>query len=135
MKNRLRHAPRAHKDEKKLPACINHSTDTRLRMRDITPRSSGKNRLISPGLHVVFLLIGLIAVFGHPLYGAEFNYTRSIKVKSVPVNFSLINKTRETFGKLLWRGGIEMISTAKDFGGLSGITTNKDGNKFIAVSD
>ena len=83
----------------------------------------------------MFFLTGLILAFSSPLYSNSIPQTRAIKVQSVPVNFNLLNKAQTTFGKLLWRGGIEIIGSDEDFGGLSGIATGLDGIKFVAVSD
>lgn len=58
-----------------------------------------------------------------------------VKVKSIPFSFSVLNRGRTEFGKLKWRGGIELLSPHEDFGGLSGIAVETDGSKFIAVSD
>jgi len=83
---------------------------------------------------VFFLIIALIA-FERAVFSASINHAISGNVKSVPVNFSLTDKTQTRFGKLEWRGGIELISSASEFGGLSGIAVSLDGANFIAVSD
>jgi len=104
-------------------------------MRDILARSISRYGLFaSLLLGAAFLLISII-VFAPPLYSALISRSRSITVKSVPLYFSLMNKAQIQFGNLEWRGGIEMISSATDFGGLSGIATSADGKKFVAVSD
>ncbi len=104
-------------------------------MRHIQIRPKFKRGLmISISLSAGFLIAALI-VFGNPLYSDTLIRTLSIKVKSVPVNFSLTNKSQTTFGKLAWRGGIELIGPGKFFGGLSGITVGADGTDFIAISD
>lgn len=50
-------------------------------------------------------------------------------------NFKSIPFTGSGAGKLEFRGGLVLGSTAKDFGGLSGIVLEPDGRRFIAVSD
>jgi len=104
-------------------------------MRQIQIRPKFKRgRIASIFLGGVFLTAALM-VFVGPLSSDTLIRTLSIKVKSVPVNFSLTNKDQINFGKLAWRGGIELIGPGKFFGGLSGITVGEDGTDFIAISD
>jgi len=42
---------------------------------------------------------------------------------------------RESIGRLIWRGGIEITSQASRFGGLSGLLVSGDGARLLAVSD
>jgi len=98
-------------------------------------RPNSDRRLIFRILLEMVLLTSFITAFSPPLYSGSVSKTRAIKVKSVPVIFNLLNKAQTTFGKLLWRGGIEIIGTGEDFGGLSGIATGVGGKKFVAVSD
>ena len=42
---------------------------------------------------------------------------------------------RDSIGRLIWRGGIEITSDAKRFGGLSGLLVSGDGARLLAVSD
>lgn len=81
------------------------------------------------------LLVAAAAAIEQPSYSASPTHARSIKVKSVPLTFSLFNRTKTRFGKLLWLGGLELIGKDKQFGGLSGIAIALDGKKFVAVSD
>ena len=104
-------------------------------MKFVKPTAKNKGKLIPSVLWGVVFFIAALITFDLPLHSASINYTRSIKVKSVPVSFSLVNKAQTSFGKLSWRGGIELISSQEDFGGLSGIVTGLDGTKFVAVSD
>ncbi len=97
--------------------------------------SNANRRLISRILPEIFFLTGFIVAFSSPLYSDSIPKTRAIKIQSVPINFNLLDKAQTTFGKLLWRGGIEIIGSDEDFGGLSGIATGLDGIKFVAVSD
>ena len=98
-------------------------------------RLNSNRRLISRILPGMVFLTGFILAFSPPLYSNSIPKARTITVKSVPVSFNLFNKAQTTFGKLLWRGGIEIIGSDEDFGGLSGIATGLDGIKFVAVSD
>jgi len=42
---------------------------------------------------------------------------------------------RKQFGALEFRGGLELTSSHRDFGGLSGFVMDPDGERFIALSD
>jgi hypothetical protein len=42
---------------------------------------------------------------------------------------------RRQFGALQFRGGLELTSPHKDFGGLSGLSMDPDGERFIALTD
>ncbi len=98
-------------------------------------RPKSDRRLVPRILLGLVCLTGLVTAFPPPLYSGSVPKTRTIKVQSVPINFNLLNKAQTAFGKLLWRGGIEIIGSDEDFGGLSGIATGIDGKKFVAVSD
>jgi len=90
---------------------------------------------IKPLLLTVLFLIGAVIVFAPPLNSASHPHNHTIKVKSVRINFNLANADQTRFGKLEWRGGIEIVGLNKNFGGLSGIAIAADGSRFIAVSD
>jgi hypothetical protein len=49
--------------------------------------------------------------------------------------FELRDPTRRQFGVLEFRGGIVLTSSFKEFGGISAIRVQGDGQRFIAVSD
>jgi hypothetical protein len=50
-------------------------------------------------------------------------------------NFSRIGGAAAQFGKLEWRGGLQLSSNHPNFGGWSGLSLDADGRHFIAVSD
>lgn len=59
-----------------------------------------------------------------------------IEIVATPIeNFEAREAGKRMFGSLEFRGGIELRSTAKDFGGLSAIRVMADGAAFIAVTD
>jgi hypothetical protein len=43
--------------------------------------------------------------------------------------------TQNTVGDLIWRGGLELTSTAPNFGGFSGLLVSPQGDRLTAVSD
>ena len=60
----------------------------------------------------------------------------SISVAARPIDsFDARDATRRRFGALEFRGGLELTSPYKNFGGFSGIRLTPDGERFLAVSD
>jgi hypothetical protein len=59
-----------------------------------------------------------------------------IQVRAQPLaGFEARDSSRHQFGALQFRGGIELSSSHKDFGGISAIRVAADGARFIAVTD
>ncbi|MGH6907588.1 MAG: esterase-like activity of phytase family protein, partial [Aestuariivirga sp.] len=57
-----------------------------------------------------------------------------IAISTTPIaSFGLGNATE--FGPLGWRGGLQLSSPDKTFGGLSGLTLSEDCESLLAVSD
>lgn len=56
-----------------------------------------------------------------------------ISARAIPLDRDKPNETR--FGKLIWRGTLELTSTAANFGGYSGLAISGDGARLVAVSD
>lgn len=60
---------------------------------------------------------------------------RPLVLTSTATRFSRTDPASTTHGKLRFRGGVELTSSDRDFGGLSGILVSADGSRFVAVSD
>jgi hypothetical protein len=61
---------------------------------------------------------------------------RAIAITSQPIlSFDSRDQSATRFGKLAFRGGLELKSPDKAFGGISGLHIMADGRKFIAVTD
>jgi hypothetical protein len=59
-----------------------------------------------------------------------------IKVQAKIISgFEARDPSRRRFGQLEFRGGIELTSEHKAFGGISSITLERDGERFLAVTD
>lgn len=59
-----------------------------------------------------------------------------ITIRAAPINaFDVRDPTRQRFGDLHFRGGLELTSSYKAFGGISAIRVAPDGARFIAVTD
>ena len=79
-------------------------------------------------LIVVFLLAFLIAP-------SHAEGTPPLTVTASPLkSFDLLG-VQKKFGKLAWRGGLELKSADKRFGGFSGLALSADGEKLLAVND
>jgi len=79
--------------------------------------------------YVCGLLLLLSAASSHAEDSAPFTVT-AIPLKS----FDLLG-VQTKFGPLEWRGGLELQSTDKRFGGLSSLALFADGKKLLAVGD
>ena len=65
----------------------------------------------------------------------ELQKNYDIKVRSSPISFDQLNPKNKRFGRLTWRGGLNLSSDHDEFGGYSGIAVTKSGNQLLAVSD
>ena len=57
----------------------------------------------------------------------------AVEVRAVPLDAAAPERT--TLGPLRYKGGIEIRSADRRFGGLSGLAVSADGNRFTAVAD
>ena len=87
---------------------------------------SALHRLLWPGL-MAAMTIGCAA----PLAARTLTPPTIV----TPVIFDPSSPRRLKFGALEWRGGIEISSEAKRFGGFSGLVLDKSGTRLIAVAD
>jgi hypothetical protein len=61
---------------------------------------------------------------------------QSIDIKAVPIDaFEPRDPSRVRFGALEFRGGLELTSKTKEFGGISGLKVYPGGAQFLAVTD
>lgn len=60
----------------------------------------------------------------------------SIEIRAQPImSFDLRDPTRTRFGALEFRGGLELVSSNREFGGISAIRVGADASRFLAVTD
>ena len=59
----------------------------------------------------------------------------AIDVETISVNFAPLTPWRNSFDRLEWRGGFEIVSKEKQFGGLSGLVIGPEGKRIAAVGD
>lgn len=58
-----------------------------------------------------------------------------IAVSAVPIDFDRDTAGRKVFGKLVWRGGVNLYARSPFFGGYSGLIVDPSGTSLLAVSD
>lgn len=57
------------------------------------------------------------------------------RVSVIPINFDRDHPERAEFGKLIFRGGLNLFAKSRHFGGYSGIALDSSGTTLLAVSD
>lgn len=60
---------------------------------------------------------------------------RPITVTVIPFDFDRDRPERKTFGKLIFRGGLNLFATSPFFGGYSGLVIDASGRQILAISD
>lgn len=92
-------------------------------------------RIFCVWLALLTLQVG-IASAQSPGFPRPSEAPQKIAIKAVPIeNFEPRDPSRRRFGALEFRGGLELSSTFKEFGGISGLRMYPDGEQFIALSD
>ena len=61
--------------------------------------------------------------------------TVSTAVTAIPIDFDRENPSRKEFGKLIFRGGLNLFAKSSYFGGYSAIALDPTGSKLLAISD
>jgi hypothetical protein len=59
----------------------------------------------------------------------------TVRVTVIPVNFDRDQPERLQFGKLTYRGGLNLFGRSRHFGGFSGIALDASGQTLLAVTD
>jgi len=49
---------------------------------------------------------------------------KSVKITAIPIDFNRDNPERTTFGKLAWRGGLNLVANSPFFDGFSTLAIN-----------
>ena len=57
------------------------------------------------------------------------------RVSVIPISFDRDHPERKEFGKLVFRGGLNLFAKSRHFGGYSGIAIDPSGTTLLAVSD
>jgi hypothetical protein len=79
---------------------------------------------------LVATLVALTAVSCSPLIAANGHSQNSYRIQ-----LDDSHSDRRDVGRLRYRGGLALMDSDADFGGLSGIEVTPDGRRFVAISD
>jgi hypothetical protein len=58
-----------------------------------------------------------------------------LAITAIPIDFDRDDPGRKQFGKLVWRGGLNLYATKPFFGGYSGLIVSPSGKSLLAISD
>jgi hypothetical protein len=58
-----------------------------------------------------------------------------IKITAMPIDFDRERPDRKAFGKLVFRGGLNLFGNSRFFGGYSGLLLDPSGRAMLAISD
>ncbi len=105
-------------------------------LRDFVGSHRGRRLRFPAGIAVV-LAVGAGIAFGGTKPSTTDLQTGPIAVEGRAIaGFDRLKRDATRFGKLTWRGGLVLTSSAsKHFGGWSGLAIDADGKGFFAVSD
>jgi hypothetical protein len=101
------------------------------------PRNDGSGvRNVVVAAIVLLLFFSRVASPQSPVSPRPSDAPLQINIKAIPIDaFEPRDPTRRRFGALEFRGGLELTSNYKEFGGISGMRMFPDGEKFIALTD
>ncbi len=112
--------------EKQVPYRISDFAGGRLSLR------AGKRA--AAALLVGSVVVGIAAA--EPKPDTRHLGVEAIEVEARPIaSFDKSAPEQRRFGKLTWRGGLELSSKSKHFGGWSGLVVDADGRSILAISD
>ncbi len=60
---------------------------------------------------------------------------RAVTVTAIPIDFDRDHPERKSFGKLLYRGGLNLYANTSYFGGYSALAIDPSGTALLAISD
>ncbi|MBN9674075.1 esterase-like activity of phytase family protein [Roseibium aggregatum] len=83
-------------------------------------------------------VIGAIALFVYPVSALAESILadgKTVRVRTRPIETFRIGHDDTRFGKLTFLGGLELLASDRQVGGLSGLISLEDGNGFLAVTD
>jgi hypothetical protein len=82
------------------------------------------------------IALAALAICPAPLFAQAPKAPEKIDIRVRPIDaFQPAEPDRKIFGSLEFRGGLELSSPSKSFGGLSAIRVAPDGASFLAVTD
>ncbi len=105
--------------------------------RFAAPRDDGRSRWsVVAAAAALSLFCFSVARAQSPVSPRVSDAPTRIVVSAKPIEyFEPRDPSRRRFGALEFRGGLELSSKYKEFGGISGLRVYPDGERFIAVTD
>ena len=59
---------------------------------------------------------------------------KPVKITAIPIDFDRDNPERKYFGKLVWRGGLNLFTNLPYFGSFSALGIDPSGKTILAIS-
>jgi hypothetical protein len=113
-----------------------------LRLKSVREAAAAFGRLSRFAKGSVFAAAALVVVAGAGIAlgdskpGPLEAGPRPIEVKAQPIEgFDKLDTQKTRFGKLTWKGGLELTSPSPNFGGWSALALGPDGKSLVALSD
>jgi hypothetical protein len=63
------------------------------------------------------------------------SHVEPVAITAIPIDFDRDNPEHKEFGKLVWRGGVNLFGKSSNFGGYSALAIDASGNSLLAISD
>jgi len=87
----------------------------------------------------IFIAIALLAAVAVPALADKpltaLDKPISTVVTAIPIDFDRDNPERKEFGRLIFRGGLNLFAKSSDFGGYSALALDATGTNLLAISD
>ena len=80
------------------------------------------------------LAAGLVLAFGATAFMGE-SRAKPADIESAPIPLYPAHPNEKRVGTLIYRGGLELRSGAREFGGWSDLAVNDDGSEILSISD
>jgi hypothetical protein len=94
---------------------------------------TGLRHFATPLAAVAASLVIAPALADKPL--TALDRTISTTITAIPIDFDRENPDRKEFGKLIFRGGLNLFAKSSYFGGYSALALDPTGSKLLAISD
>lgn len=91
-------------------------------------------RSVAIGILVSAAMTGIVLAADKPRLTHDGAQPIAVTARVLP-HFQKSGSDHSKFGALTWRGGIELSSPSRHFGGWSGLRVSPDGTRLLAVSD
>ena len=99
---------------------------------------SPASRRAAPALAVALFVVGCLCAIASSLIAKPVDVLEGpirARVSVIPINFDRDAPGLKVFGKLTYRGGLNLFARSRHFGGFSGIALDASGTTLLAVTD